>query len=144
MSDIPQKPVLIERRLKSWKKIIQFKVKSTIFEPRLKLKLRLKFLKFGLRTSLNAELLRRTKLFSIYYMSPEAKFKKFEPWLKFKPRVKYGWFYLKLYYIIQDLSRRSIDTGFWGILDKTNSLNSDTHKCFLFTFKSKDIEATRS
>ena len=28
---------------------------------------------------------------------PEAEFKEFEPRLKFKPRLKYGWFHLKLY-----------------------------------------------
>ena len=49
---------------------------------------------------------------------PEAKFKEFETrlkfkqWLKFKPWFKYGWFHLKLYSIFQDLSRRSIETGF--------------------------------
>ena len=42
----------------------------------------------------------------------EAEFKEFEPWLKFKPRLKNGWFHLKLYQIFQDLSRRSIETGF--------------------------------
>ena len=41
----------------------------------------------------------------------EAEFKEFEP------RLKYGWFHLKLYSIFQDLSRRSIETGFWGIWD---------------------------
>ena len=46
---------------------------------------------------------------------PEAEFKEFDPWLKFKPRLKYGWFHLKLYSIFQDLSRRSIETGFWQI-----------------------------
>ena len=45
------------------------------------------------------------------YTSTEAKFK------EFKPRLKYGWFHLKLYYIFQDLSRRSIETGFGGIRD---------------------------
>ena len=30
---------------------------------------------------------------------PEAKFKEFDPRLKFQPRLKYGWFYLKLYSI---------------------------------------------
>ena len=40
---------------------------------------------------------------------PEAELKKFKPWLK------YGWFHSKLYSIFQDLSRRSIETGFWGI-----------------------------
>ena len=39
----------------------------------------------------------------------EAEFKEFEP------RLKYGWIYLKLYLIFQDLSRRSIETGFWQI-----------------------------
>ena len=54
-------------------------------------------------------------------IQPEAEFKEFEPWLK------YCWFHLKLYSIFQDLSRRSIKTGFWGILRRgLNSLNSDT------------------
>ena len=48
-------------------------------------------------------------------MYPEAKFKDFEPRLKFKPRLKYGWFQLKLYSIFQDLSRRLIETSFWQI-----------------------------
>ena len=33
---------------------------------------------------------------------PEAEFKEFEP------RLNYGWFYLKLYSMFQDLSRHSI------------------------------------
>ena len=37
---------------------------------------------------------------------PGAEFKEFEP------RLKYGWFQLKLYLMFQDLSRRSIETGF--------------------------------
>ena len=41
--------------------------------------------------------------------SLEAEFKEFEP------RLKYDWFHLKLYLIFQDLSQRSIETGFWGI-----------------------------
>ena len=41
--------------------------------------------------------------------SYEAEFKEFEP------RIKYGWFHLKTYSIFQDLSRRSIETGFWQI-----------------------------
>ena len=48
-------------------------------------------------------------------IQPEAEFKEFEPRLKFKSRLKYGWFHLKLYSIFQDLSRRSIETGFWWI-----------------------------
>ena len=47
---------------------------------------------------------------------PEAEFKEFEPRLKFKPRLKYGWFHLKLYSIFQDLSQ--------GL----NSLNSYTER----------------
>ena len=42
----------------------------------------------------------------------KSEFKEFEPRLKFKPRLKYGWFHLKLYLIFQDLGRRSIETGF--------------------------------
>ena len=45
------------------------------------------------------------------FLKSEAEFKKF----KFKPRLKYGWFHLKLYSIFQDLSRHSIETGFWQI-----------------------------
>ena len=48
-------------------------------------------------------------------MRSEAEFKEAEPRLKFKPRLKYGWFHLKLYSIFQDLSRRLIKTGFWQI-----------------------------
>ena len=40
--------------------------------------------------------------------SPVAKFKEFEWRFKFKPRLKYGWFHLKLYQMFQDLSRRLI------------------------------------
>ena len=46
---------------------------------------------------------------------PEAEFKEFDPRLKFKPRLKYGWFHLKLNSIFEDLNRRSIETGFWQI-----------------------------
>ena len=45
--------------------------------------------------------------------STEAEFKEFEP------RLKYSWFHLKLYSMFQDLSRRSIETGFWRIWDAT-------------------------
>ena len=38
--------------------------------------------------------------------SPEMEFKEFERRFKFKPRLKYGWFHLKLYQMFQDLSRR--------------------------------------
>ena len=42
---------------------------------------------------------------------PVAEFKEFEP------RLNFGWFHLKLFSIFQDLSRRLIETGFWGIWD---------------------------
>ena len=44
--------------------------------------------------------------------SPEAKFKQFEPRLKFEIRLKYGWFHLKLYSMFQDLCRSFFETGF--------------------------------
>ena len=48
-------------------------------------------------------------------VQPETEFKEFERRLEFKPRrLKYGWFYLKMF---QDLGRRSIETGFWRFLD---------------------------
>ena len=40
--------------------------------------------------------------------SPVAEFKEFERRFKFKLRFKYGWFYLKLYQMFQDLRRRLI------------------------------------
>ena len=45
----------------------------------------------------------------------ETEFIEFEPRFKFKPGLKYGWFHVKLYLIFQDLSQRSIETGFWHI-----------------------------
>ena len=42
----------------------------------------------------------------------EAEFKEFEPRLKFKPRLKYGLFHLKLYLIFQVLSRRQLKPVF--------------------------------
>ena len=48
---------------------------------------------------------------------PVSEFNEFEPRLKFKLRLKYDWFHLKLYLMFQDLSRRSIEIGFWGIQD---------------------------
>ena len=52
---------------------------------------------------------------TLVFNSSEAEFKEFEQWLKFETRLKYGWFHLKLYSMFQDLSRRSIETGFWRI-----------------------------
>jgi len=48
-------------------------------------------------------------------IEPEAEFKEFERRLQFKLRLKYSWVHLKSYSLIQDLSRRSIETGFWRI-----------------------------
>ena len=48
-------------------------------------------------------------------MFPEAEFKEFEARLKFKTRLKYGWFHLKLYLMFQDVSRRSIEPDFWRL-----------------------------
>ena len=45
----------------------------------------------------------------------EAQFKEFKPRLKFEKRLKHGWFHLKLYSMFQDLSRRTVETGFWRI-----------------------------
>ena len=39
---------------------------------------------------------------------PVAEFIEFERRFKFKPRLKYGWFHLKLYQMFKDLSRRLI------------------------------------
>jgi len=45
---------------------------------------------------------------------------------EFKPRLKYGWFHFRLYSNFQDLSQRSIETGFLGDLRRGLSpLNSD-------------------
>ena len=48
---------------------------------------------------------------NFFFVKSEAEFKEFEP------RVKYGWFHLKLYSKFQDLGRRSTETGFWRIWD---------------------------
>ena len=47
----------------------------------------------------------------------KAEIEKFEPRLKFETRLKYSWFHLKFYSMFQDLSLRSIETGFWRIWD---------------------------
>ena len=60
------------------------------------------------------------------FKETEAEFKEFEPQFKFKPRLKYGWFNLKLYKIFQDLCRRIIETGFGDLRRSLHSLNSDT------------------
>ena len=54
-------------------------------------------------------ILHSTQYTQMYY---EVEFKEFEPRLKFKQLLKYGWFHLKPYSMFQDLSRRSIETDF--------------------------------
>ena len=56
---------------------------------------------------------------------PEAEFIEFELRFKFKPRLKYGWFHLKLYKMLQDLSRRSIETGFLGFETRFKFIESE-------------------
>ena len=50
---------------------------------------------------------------TVNYNQTEAEFKEFDPRLKFKPRLKCGWFHLKSHSMFQDVRRRSIETGFW-------------------------------
>ena len=45
---------------------------------------------------------------SYLFIHPVAEFKEFERRFKFKPRLEYGWFHLKLYQMFQDFSRRLI------------------------------------
>ncbi len=61
------------------------------------------------------EYLHLTELFFVFVIlpttKPVAEFKKFErrfKFNKFKPRLKYGWFHLKLYQMFEDLSQRLI------------------------------------
>ena len=68
---------------------------------------------------------------SIFFLSKtrilsEAKFKEFEP------RLKHGWFYLKLYSLLRDFSRRSMNR-FWAVQRRDlNSSNSvSVHPWFL-------------
>ena len=42
---------------------------------------------------------------------PVAEFKEFERRFKFKPRLKYGWFHIKLYRMFQNLNRVLADFG---------------------------------
>ena len=69
-------------------------------------------------------------LFVRFYPNPgflsEAKSKEFEP------RLKHGWFYLKLYSLLRDFSRRSMNR-FWAVQRRDlNSSNSvSVHPWFL-------------
>jgi len=56
--------------------------------------------------SLDGGSLKETLTVPLINNKPVAEFKEFERWFKFKPRLKYGWFHLKLYQMFQDLSRR--------------------------------------
>ena len=49
------------------------------------------------------------------YSTTEAEFKELSRGLNLSRSSNMGYFHLKLYSIFQDLSRRSIETGFWGI-----------------------------
>ena len=62
----------------------------------------------------------------VNFSDPESEFKEFEPQLKFKPPLKYGWFHLKLYSIFQDLSRHLIKPVFVGFETRLNFIKSDT------------------
>ena len=69
----------------------------------------------------------------------EAKFKEFEPRLKFETWLKNGLNHLKLYSMFQDLSQRSIETGFYWIWDNSKSLSLDpgqfkAFSCFSFVY----------
>ena len=60
-------------------------------------------------------------------LSSKAKFKEFVQQLKFKQRLKYCSFHLKLYSMLQNLNQGSIETGFFVNLRRgSNSLNSDS------------------
>ena len=48
-------------------------------------------------------------LILLNYAQPEAEFKESEPLLKFKTRLKYGWFHLK------GIQFFKIETGYWQI-----------------------------
>ena len=56
------------------------------------------------------------KIGLVRYNWTEAEFKEFERFT-FKPRLKFWWFHLNLYELFQDLGRRSVEPGFWGIWD---------------------------
>ena len=58
------------------------------------------------------EFLSQTQIFPPLFLQSVAEFKEFERRFKFKPRLKYGWFPLKLYQMFQDLSLRLIKPGF--------------------------------
>ena len=52
-----------------------------------------------------------------------AEIKEFVQRFKFKPRLKYGWFHLKLYQMFKDLSRR-LNRVLVDLNRSSNSLNS--------------------
>ena len=60
----------------------------------------------------------------------------FETRLKLKPRLKYGWFYLKLCSMFQDLSHGSIETSFGGFEKPLKFIKFGLWTlCFQFNFK---------
>ena len=48
------------------------------------------------------------EMYNSKVMTSEAEIKEFEP------RLKYGWFHLKSYSMVKDLTRRLLETGFEG------------------------------
>ena len=60
--------------------------------------------KFHFPKLMDCKVLRLLYKFEMYRNRiPEAEFKEFEPRFKLKPRLKYGWFHLKLFSMFQDL-----------------------------------------
>ena len=64
-----------------------------------------------------------------------AEIKEFERRFKFKPRLKYGWFHLKLYQMFQDLNRVLADLN-----RGSNSLNSISVHGILYTTNNSIIQ----
>ena len=64
--------------------------------------------------------------------SPEAEFKKFERWFKFKPRLKYGWLVPLKVKIVSNVSRFKLALNLNRVLADlnrgSNSLNSISDK----------------
>ena len=95
-----KKPVLIERRLKYWKIEYNFMWNQP-------------YLSRGLILSRGSNSMNSASGYEHHWNYNS--YHQFCPTYKIKPRLKYGWFHLKLYSIFQDLSRRSIETGLWQI-----------------------------
>ena len=68
---------------------------------------------------------------SFYKISPEAEFKEFEPRLKFKPRLKYGWFHLNCIKFLRFKPALTWNRFLEDLSRGSNSLNSDSVLRFL-------------